>query len=246
MDKKKRRREKRLKRYESRKNFYEKINREKNLEAFVNDENVSGDIYDWQDAEGFGVETNDINNGYIDSVTGVYISPNMTNEEIEVLKDMGLSYNTTSDEKRLNTFQKKYKDMTMADHDKITSILGNDLYFMLKETGYFDSDQLIDEILNFEFNVTEEEIERALLSMLADINNIETSNVNTILEAMDLGFTLEEAIELTDIDMQKNILPQEGIQELSDRLYYEVGQTKLQKQLEEELHQKGEQFRRRN
>lgn len=246
MDKKKRRREKRLKQREAQKNFYEKINRENNMNTFVNDDNVTGDIYEWQDAEGFGIETDAVRNGYIDTDTGVEISSGMNRETVDVLKDMGFNYNLSGYEKRLLNFSKKYENSTKNDFDSITNILGNDLYLMLKETGYLDSDQVIDEILTRNLNPSAEEIERALLSMLADINDIETSNVNTVMEAMDLGFTLDEALELTEIDMRRNILPQEGIQELSDRIMYEIGQTKMQKQLEQELREQGEKYRRRN
>lgn len=216
------------------------------MNTFVNDDSATGDIYEWQDAEGFGVETDTVRNSYIDTDTGVEISSGMNRETVDVLKDMGFNYNLSGYEKRLLKFSKKYENSTKNDYDSITNILGNDLYLMLKETGYLDSDQVIDEILTRNLNPSAKEIERALLSMLADINDIETSNVNTVMEAMDLGFTLDEALELTEIDMRRNILPQEGIQELSDRIMYEIGQTKMQKQLEQELREQGEQYRRRN
>lgn len=206
------------------------------MNDFIENEDSTGDIYGWQDADDFGVETE---NPYIDAESGVLINPSMPQDVQDALRSMGLDYNRTSDEKRMASLQERYGDMTSNDYDIITSILGSDLYQMLKEAQYLDSDQIIDEILSFNMNITPEEVERALLSMVTDINNIETQNIQTILDAMDLGFTLEESIELTDIDVIQNILPDEGISELRDRIMHEVEQTAMRRQLEEELREIG-------
>lgn len=206
------------------------------MNDFIENDETSGDIYGWQDAEGFGVESE---SPYIDPESGVRIDPNMSQDMQEVLRAMGLDYNRTSDEKRMATLQQRYGDMTEDEYDIITSILGSDLYHVLKEAQYLDSEQIIDEILSFNMNVTPEEVERALLSMVSDINNVETQNVQTILDAMDLGFTLEEAVELTEMDMLENILPEEGISDLRDRIMHEIEQTEIRRQLELELREMG-------
>lgn len=213
------------------------------MNDFIENEDTNGDIYGWQDAEGFGVESD---SPYVDAESGVLINPNMPQDVQDALRSMGLDYNRTSDEKRMASLQRHYGDMTSNDYDLITSILGSDLYQMLKEAQYLDSDQIIDEILSFNMNVTPEEVERALLSMVTDMNNIETKNIQTVLDAMDLGFTLDEAIELTEIDVIRNIFPDEGISELRDRIMHEVEQTATRRQLEQELKEKGEKIRRRN
>ena len=219
------------------------------MNDFIEDENSNGDIYgyedilDWEPADDFDVETG---SPYVDPESGVLIDPSLPQDVQDALRSMGLDYNRSSDEKRLASLQDKYGDMSLDEYNVITSILGSDLYLMLKEAQYLDSAQIIDEILSFNMNVTPEEVERALLSMVSDINNIETQNIQIVLDAMDLGFSLEEAIELTDVDVIQNLLPEEGISELRDRIMHEIEQTEIRRQLEQELREQGEQFRRRN
>lgn len=237
----------RKRKQDSKRNWEERHNRERRIRDFIENEDVDGDIYGWQDADDFDVETTDT---WVDPESGVIISSDMSSEEQDVLREMGLSYNRSSDEKRFGTLSEKYgtedRQLSWNDYDLITTILGSDLYLMLREANYLDSAQIIDEILSFNENVTPEDVERALLSMVSDINRIEDANVQTLLDAMDLGFSLEEAIELTDVDIIQNLIPEMGISDLRDRILQEVEQTELRRQLEQHLREQGEQFRRRN
>lgn len=232
----------RERRQQARNNWKERHRREEVVNAFVESES-DGDIYGWQEAEGFGVETE---RPYIDSESGVLITPHMPQDVQDTVIDMGLNFNRTPDEKRFSSLSKRYNDednnqfLTWKDYDLITNILGNKLYLMLKEAQYLDSDQIIDEIMSFDYNATPEDIERALLSMVTDINNIETKNVQTLIDAMDLGFSLEEALELTDMDMEENLPLNMGMAELSRRLTSEVAKSRKQKELEEDLRRQGE------
>lgn len=235
--------QRRERRQQARNNWKERHRRQEIVNSFIESEDTDGDIYGWQEAEGFGVETE---RPYIDPESGVWIDPSMPQDVQEKVLDMGLNYNRTSDEKRFSTLSKRYNDednnkfLSWKDYDLITNILGNKLYLMLKEAQYLDSDQIIDEIMSFDYNATPEDIERALLGMVSDINNIETQNVQTLIDAMDLGFTLEEALELTDMDMEENLPLDMGMVELSRRLTSEVAKSRKQKELEEELRRQGE------
>lgn len=229
---------------ESKRNWEERQNRERRMQEFIEDDSSKGDIYGWQDAQDFDTETSD---SWVDSDSGVILSSSMSEEEQNALREMGLDYNRSSDEKRFGTLSEKYgsdeNPFTWDNYDLITSILGSDLYLVLREANYLDSAQIIDEILSFNENVKPEDVERALLSMISDINRIEESNVNTLLEAMDLGFSLDEAIELTEIDIIENLIPEQGISDLRDRIMYEVERTELRRQLEQRLREQGEQLR---
>ena len=160
----------------------------------------------------------------------------------EVIQEMQLDYNMTSEQKRQRTFNERF-GASENDYDIITNVLGSEIYQLLKESGYLDSAQIIDEITSFDFGLSPQLVERALLDLISDINSVETSNIRLIKQAMDLGFSLEDAIYLTENDLQQEIEPAQGIVELRDRIMQQLELTEQQNSLMSELRERERDYR---
>ena len=218
-----RRRQRRL---ESRANRQERRKRERQMEQTLELDAFSGSSDIFQNALDYNP----------------FDTPSISDNESQALRDMQLDYSLTSEQKRQKTFNERY-GANNNQYDIITSILGSDIYQLLKESQYLDSAQFIDEILSFDYEISPQIVERALLDLITDINQIESGNLRTIKEAMDLGFSLEDAIYLTQEDVHQEIEPAQGIVELRDRIMEQLELSEQQTNLMQELREREREYR---
>ena len=213
-------------RLESRANRQERRKRERQIEQTMEADAFSGSSDIFQDVLDYNP----------------FDTHSISDNESQALRDMQLDYTLTSEQKRRKTLNERY-GADNNQYDIITSILGSDIYQLLKESQYLDSAQFIDEILSFDYGISPQIVERALLDLITDINQIESGNVRTIKEAMDLGFSLEDAIYLTQEDVQQEIEPAQGIVELRDRIMEQLELSEQQTNLMQELREREREYR---
>lgn len=158
------------------------------MNSFLNLDNDFESFEDFQDAADnpFDAETN---------------GRQFSNAE-EATEDMKRKYKT-SDERRRDTFNSNHRT-TETQRQKIVPILGSDIYHLFKERYQYDSDQFIDLIKSFDADISTSDIEIALTLLWNDIagDKVWTFDARAIEEALNLGFTLDEAMELTFMDRQ--------------------------------------------
>lgn len=111
-----------------------------------------------------------------------------------------------SDVKRRNTFATKANLKVTKGYDTIVNILGNPLYHVLKATEQLDSTQVIDLVKKFDEDVPPEVLEHALLTYIQDLTLPSYVEIESIQEALDAGFTIEEATEYAEL-MVKDLPP---------------------------------------
>lgn len=113
-----------------------------------------------------------------------------------------IGYDDT-DTKRGNTFRQKY-GTTNSQYERMRDVFNSDTYQTLKELYKFDSHQLMDTIMHIPSDVSTEDIEYALIQLLNDIYKTNGGarfyNSDDIYAAMEMGFTYEEALYLTQTD----------------------------------------------
>lgn len=151
-----------------------------------------------------------------------------------ILKQQQIRFNLTSDEKRRNTFQEKY-GIFGNDYDILTSILGSDLFHELVESKHLDSTQIMDLVSDYSGSVTAEQIEKSLLNLISGINKEYYNTVNVIREAMDMGFTFNEAVYLTEQDRTEDYAPVKGLSQLKDLLEKELSNSKSRENIKKTL-----------
>lgn len=118
-------------------------------------------------------------------------------------EDMKRRY-MTSDEKRRNKFKEKY-GTTDSQYDALIRILGSDTYRLLKEIYEYDSHQFRETVMSFSDDLTAEDIENALNELLNDLRRTggaKILNEDAIVEAMEMGFSYDEAVLLTQQDRE--------------------------------------------
>lgn len=122
------------------------------------------------------------------------------NTQQEAVEDMQTRYKDWKERSR-DTFNRR-KHTTNEQREKIVQVLGSDIYQLFKERFNYDSDQFIDLVKGFDLDVDEIDIEASLNQLWNDIadNKAWTFNTRAIEEALNLGFSLDEAIELTYMD----------------------------------------------
>lgn len=135
--------------------------------------------------------------------------------EAEALEDMQSHFNEDeeerrrryeeADKKREKTFHERYKT-SQKQYQNIRDIFGIEAYQRLHEAFQLDSYQMLDIILGLPSNVSAEDIEYALNQLWDDLgatgNGARLLDEDAIIEAMDMGFSYEEAIYLTQVDRQ--------------------------------------------
>lgn len=151
-----------------------------------------------------------------------------------ILKQQQIRFNLTSEDKRRNTFQEKY-GIFGKDYDILTSILGSDLFRELVESKHLDSTQIMDLVSDYSGSVTAEQIEKSLLNLISGINKEYSNTVNVIRDAMDMGFTFDEAVYLTEQDRTENYAPVKGLSQLKDLLEKELSNSKSRENIKKSL-----------
>lgn len=161
---------------------------------------------------------------------------NPFDEKQNIIDDIKEKYNGLSgDEKRFNTFIKKGYADSLYQYNKLMGIYQSDVYVKLKELGYSDSHQIMDLIQSFDDDISAEDLENALLSLTDELKLQQMYNTQQIREAMDLGFTFDEAVYLTENDRVDEIKPEESLLAIRDRLSALLETRAIRKQLADEL-----------
>lgn len=155
--------------------------------------------------------------------------------ETQAVNDMQLRYNYDSDEKRFMTMQQKGYIQSLYEYNKLMSIYQSDVYVKLKELGYSDSHQIMDLIQSFDNNISATDIENALLSLIDELKLQQNYNTAQIREAMELGFSFDDAVYLTESDRVDEIKPEDSLIEIRDRLSALLETREIRKQLADEL-----------
>lgn len=151
-----------------------------------------------------------------------------------ILKQQRIRFNLTSDDKRRNTFQEKY-GIFGNDYDILTSILGSDLFRELSESKHLDSTQIMDLVSDYSGNVTAEQIEKSLLNLISGINKEYSNTVNVIRDAMNMGFSFDESVYLTEQDMTDEYAPVKGLSQLKDLLEKELSNSQSREIIKKSL-----------
>lgn len=165
---------------------------------------------------------------------------NLKDQREKVLLEQKERFNKTpkdlediADQKRRATFEEKY-GIFGQHYDVLTSVLGSKVYRMLKESMHLDSNQIMD--LTYDYNgiANEKDIEHALLTLISKINDEYKGNVELLLDAMALGFTLDESEYLLSQELKNDYAPVKGIADLRDILIDEL-QLDEREKLKQEL-----------
>lgn len=140
------------------------------------------------------------------------------NTRDEAVRHMQATFKT-SDERRMHTFATRTGTKVDADHYlPVVNTLGSDVFKKLQERYQLDSEQFIDMVVLLPSNISDRDLEIALIQLeqAESENSIDYLNMDAILEAMELGFTLNEAIELTEMDNTRAINTYNAIEILGD------------------------------
>lgn len=155
--------------------------------------------------------------------------------ETDIVNDMKFRYNFDSDEKRFMTMQQKGYIQSLYEYNKLMGIYQSDVYVKLKELGYSDSHQIMDLIQSFDNNISATDIENALLSLIDELKLQQNYNTAQIREAMELGFSFDDAVYLTENDRVEEIKPEDSLIAIRDRLSALLETREIRKQLADEL-----------
>lgn len=168
----------------------------RDMNAFLESESDIESFQDFEDAleNPFDVET-----------------PQRAFETLEdTVQDMQETFNDTeekrkrrykdAEEKRKKTYREKH-GVNEQNYNRITDMFGTDVWQRLHEIYQYDSTQFMDLIISLPENVTSVEIEYAMEQLWTDLvatgGGSRVLDEDAIIEAMELGFSYEEAIFLT-------------------------------------------------
>lgn len=140
---------------------------------------------------------------------------------------------SVSDKKRRATFAEEY-GIIGDEYGNLVKTLGGNLFHMLKESTHLDSSQIMDVVHDYNGYANAKDIEHALLTLIAKINSEYAYSVEIIQDAMQLGFSLDDALYLTKSDVPRDFEPIKGVSALRDIIESEVG-IKEKKQLKEKI-----------
>lgn len=166
-------------------------------------------------------------------------------ENAKVLQDQKNRFNLTDkrkkeiDEKRRNTFQEKY-GIFGEEYDAVTTLLGNDLYKMLKETQYLDSNQIMDLVFDYNGVTDKQHMEKALLDLIGKINSEYSDQIKRIETVMQFGYSYSEAEKIVQPYLKNEYTPIKGYAKLMDILDDELGLYKKREDKKQELWDKWE------
>lgn len=166
-------------------------------DEYLESENNFESLQDFEEAtntpfDDFDVETDEVIHDMQDEFNG---QDNGNNQS---------DWRRRADERRRRTFNENWHT-TDLQYDTISHFLGSDLYQKLKELYNYDSHQFRETIMGFDADVSDEDIEIALVQLIHDLdthNGVSLLNQEAITEAMNMGFTYEEAVELTQQDRE--------------------------------------------
>lgn len=136
-------------------------------------------------------------------------------DESEAVEDMQRTFNVDEEErrrryeeadrKRQATFNERY-NTSQSQYQNIRDIFGTDVYAKLHETFKLDSNQMMEIILGLPSDVSSKDIEFALEQLWKDLgvtgNGARILNEDAIIAAIEMGFSYEEAIFLTQSDRE--------------------------------------------
>lgn len=163
----------------------------------------------------------------------------------DIVKDMQETYNTDearkreAERKRKATFREKY-GVGSKSYDKITDLFGSDIWQRLHEIYQYDSSDFLDLILELPSNLTSADIEIAMQMLWKDLASYGGSasllDEDSIIEALELGFSLEEAIYLTQSERQFVPIDRQNIgAAVSDYIKSMMIQQEMERQARETL-----------
>lgn len=119
-----------------------------------------------------------------------------------------------ADRKRQQTFHEKY-NTSSQEYQTIRDIFGTEAYQRLHEAFQLDSHQMMETILGLPSRMSAKDIEIALNQLWDDLgasgNGARLLNEDAIIEAMELGFSYEEAVYLTQGDREYVPITQSNI-----------------------------------
>lgn len=129
-------------------------------------------------------------------------TPLVENADNETLTRMQRRFN--ADVRRRNTFAQKPNLSITKGYDATVSILGSALYHQLKEATQLDSYQVIDLIKQFDEDLDATVLEHALSTFIDEFRLPTVVNVESIQEALEAGFDIEEAVEYAEL-MERDV-----------------------------------------
>lgn len=163
------------------------------------------------------------------------IDVSTSKSEQKVVQDMMLRYNLTSDEKKYNTMLERGFVNSLNEYSKILAIYQSPVYQMLKENGYSDSYQIRDLVQSFGNNISSTDLEYALLGLIESLKLQQDYNTKLIRDAMELGFSFDDAVYLTQDDKIGEIKASESLLEIRDRLNALLETRQIRYELAQEL-----------
>lgn len=158
-------------------------------------------------------------------------------DEKSVVEHMRSIYNKNKNDRRFATFRKKDYADNFLQYEIMANILGNENYIKLKESRHLDSDQVIDAVRRFTLHATEKDIENALLNIIAEINKVEKGKQAALNEALEVGFSAEDAMEYAELVAEDlgGLHPELGFQQLVDELTALVGKNEKREKIRNKL-----------
>lgn len=145
----------------------------------------------------------------------VETSERVFTNESEAVEDMQRTFNVDEEErrrryeeadrKRQSTFNERY-GTSQGQYQNIRDIFGTDVYAKLHEVFKLDSHQMMEIILGLPSDISSKDIEFALEQLWKDLgatgSGARLLDEDAIIEAMEMGFSYEEAIFLTQPDRE--------------------------------------------
>lgn len=164
---------------------------------YIESENNFESLQDFEEAintpfDDFDVETDDVVRNMQDEFNG------------QDTEDNNSDWRQRAERNRRRTFNENW-GTTDSQYDTISHFLGSEIYQKLKEIYEYDSHQFRQTLMGFGSDVSDEDIEVALTQLLLDLEingGVRLLNEDAIIEAMEMGFTYEEAVELTQQDRE--------------------------------------------
>lgn len=102
-------------------------------------------------------------------------------------------------------------------YDATVSILGSALFRQLKESTTLDSNQIIELVKTFDEDIDATVIEHALSTLIDELTLPTYVNIDSIQEALDAGFTIDEAVEYAELmenDVKVNVTAESAFVDL--------------------------------
>lgn len=170
-------------------------------------------------------------------------------DESEAVEDMQRTFNVDEEErrrryeeadrKRQETFRENYKT-TSSQYSNIRDIFGTDVYAKLHEAFKLDSNQMMEIIMGLPSDVSSKDIEFAMEQLWKDLgatgNGARLLDDDAIIQAMEMGFSYEEAIFLTQPDREYAPISEHNIAvAIDDYIRSHLAQQEMERRTRENI-----------